>query len=243
MKIFLHHRYNIAKDRHGLIIINENFKYLNKRTVAASENIHLEKMFSELGINFESQSHKNLTGPEIESKVTQFVQSLESKKPSSIFIAICSHGGENDEISGINDIAHEKDAVKSKYDFTTLNRIEKIISSQGSLIGIPKVLLIQSCTGGKEEYEPDSNPTPGQIQKMSTSTSDTVIVFNTGPDDNACEKEHDFIKTLRESVGAYRKEHHLIDILTMNAGKFSKTPYGKYLSSTTQSTLEKFLQI
>ena len=103
LKIFLLiHRYDIAKDRHGLIIINENFTELNKRTVAASEKIHLEQMFSELGIDF--TSHENLTGPGIESQVTQFVLGLNN--PPMIFIAICSHGGEHDEISGINDIVH-----------------------------------------------------------------------------------------------------------------------------------------
>ena len=212
---------------------------MNKRTVAASEKKHLELMFSDLTIK--PEIHENLNGPAIEIEVTNFAKDIASDKPSLIFIAICSHGGKLDEISGINNMVSRGD--NEKYDFTTLQQIEGIFYSQESLIGIPKVFLIQTCFGGKEEVETDHSPAKFVFPKMATSTSDTVIVFNTGLDEYACEKEHDFFKTLRESVSAYRNEHHLIDILTMNAGKVSRTSYGKHLSSTTQSTLQKFLYI
>ena len=181
----------------------------------------------------------------MENLIDEFARNFKRDTNSLLFVAICSHGGKGDKISGINDdlVGSDKDP-----DFTCLNKIENIFSKHEALFGQPKVFLIQTCQGGKEknpEIECDGLPPTRKLYGYATSTSDTVIVFNNGEDSQFCEQKKGpiFFEMLHECVVEHRARHHFTDILTINARNVSKAFSSKHPTCTYQSTLQKFLKI
>ena len=237
----LKQNYDISGTRQGLIIINGNFTNLNNRDAAKLEEDNLKNLCDQLCIKYDF--HSDLTAQEMGNTIDSFVRSFKTVKSPLIFIAICSHGGEGDRISGVGDNIPDGE---EKGDFITLREIERKFSNVAGFLTKPKLFLIQTCLGGKEkkpEFQSDGLSTP-QRPFTSTSTSDTIIVFNTGEDDYTCNPKNGkiFLQTLNGCVKEGIGRHHFNDILTISMGMFSKDFTRKQLTCTFQSTFQYFLR-
>ena len=229
----------------GLIIINEKFKYLTTRKTATNEEKCLKNIACELGVEIKPKYIcRDLTAEGIEKKIGEFAMEFSTHNSPLIFIAICSHGGEGDKICGIDD-PFPVPGNKLQPDFLLVSKIEEMLAGYVNFIDRAKIFLIQSCRGGKEktDIETDSDTLKSQHpESFSTCTSDLVIAFANGKDNMTCDREDAiFLNELNECLKAFKDVFNFNEIMTICCRQFAEKHARKDITCTFQSTLLRSL--
>uniref|UniRef100_A0A2K5YFQ2 Caspase-1 n=1 Tax=Mandrillus leucophaeus TaxID=9568 RepID=A0A2K5YFQ2_MANLE len=162
-----------SRTRLALIICNEEFDSLSKRTGAEVDIIGITMLLQNLGYKVDVK--RNLTASEMTTELEAFARRQEYKTSDSTFLVFMSHGFQ-EGICG-------KKYSEQVPDVLQLNAIFKMLNTRNcpSLKDKPKVIIIQACRGepwcgvGKDS---DDAIKKAQIEKdfiaFCSSTSDSV---------------------------------------------------------------------
>uniref|UniRef100_A0A8I5N8R3 Caspase-1 n=1 Tax=Papio anubis TaxID=9555 RepID=A0A8I5N8R3_PAPAN len=142
-----------SRTRLALIICNEEFDSLSKRTGAEVDIIGITMLLQNLGYKVDVK--RNLTASEMTTELEAFARRQEHKTSDSTFLVFMSHGFQ-EGICG-------KKYSEQVPDVLQLNAIFEMLNTRNcrSLKDKPKVIIIQACRGEnrgvvlvKIQYEP-----------------------------------------------------------------------------------------
>uniref|UniRef100_A0A2K6MJF8 Caspase-1 n=2 Tax=Rhinopithecus TaxID=542827 RepID=A0A2K6MJF8_RHIBE len=155
-----------SRTRLALIICNEEFDILPKRTGAEVDIIGMTMLLQNLGYKVDVK--KNLTASEMTTELEAFACRQEHKTSDSTFLVFMSHGI-REGICGKKHSDQVPDVLQLNAIFTMLNT-----KNCPSLKDKPKVIIIQACRGDKygvvlvtdsvRASENISLPTPGDFE-------------------------------------------------------------------------------
>uniref|UniRef100_A0A2K5JL66 Caspase-1 n=1 Tax=Colobus angolensis palliatus TaxID=336983 RepID=A0A2K5JL66_COLAP len=155
-----------SRTRLALIICNEEFDILPKRTGAEVDIVGMTTLLQNLGYKVDVK--KNLTASEMTTELETFARRQEHKTSDSTFLVFMSHGIQ-DGICGTKYSERVPDVLQLNVIFEKLNT-----RNCPSLKDKPKVIIIQACRGGKygvvlvtDSVRASENitlPTPGDVE-------------------------------------------------------------------------------
>ena len=116
----------------------------------------LKVIFTTLGFNV--MVYQNITANVMTSTVEEY--SRKNHKEAAFILIILSHGGEGDVVYGTDGGEVEVEQLKQMFHTTKCP----------SLIGVPKVFLIDACRGGKKEKRYQRNDAKSLINVLEAVT-------------------------------------------------------------------------
>ncbi|NXS98578.1 CASP1 protein, partial [Jacana jacana] len=130
-----------TRTRKALLICNIEFEHLSQRKGAEAD---VEGMMELLeGLGYEVDIHRNLTSQGMASVMKDFADRKEHCTSDSTFLVFMSHGVRAG-LCGIKSRGETTDILSLDTIYETFNN-----KSCRELLGKPKVVIIQSCRGGK----------------------------------------------------------------------------------------------
>ena len=242
------YNYDMKKDSDGyigraVIIVNKDFNR-STREGSDKDRENLENLFTNLNVNFAVCENK--TSDQMNTILTSFANL--DKETSIVFVAISTHGGENNSIQGVDNASIKIDDV--------IDLFQKNVKLRGK----PKVFLIQACRGTLVDfssphssddyefgaYESDAQPIE---HTFATNTSDVLIAYATSNRYKAWRDKMNgswFITELKKTLNDF-PQNHLTDILTICAHnvihKYQTVHNGQIATETCNfhSSLTKFI--
>ncbi|KAI6654170.1 Caspase-3-like [Oopsacas minuta] len=200
-----------AKGR-GIIIINEHFSPdsgLTERKGAKKDLEYLENIYNKLDIDYTENIHRDIKEHQMFDHIRTFAKAI-VKPCSVIFVSISSHERNNGEVMG------------SEGRGITVGELVEIFQKQPSLLGIPKVFLIQACKGGGYEErhcQTDSTTVISPILGFTTNQSDTLIAYSTSEGSVSYRHKTEgswFFHELHDCIFKQKYENlHFVEILTV----------------------------
>ena len=213
------HVYDMKRDCEGsigraVIIVNKEFRGSAPREGADKDRDNLQQMFINLTVTY--SVHENKTSEEMSSILKEFADS--QTETSIVFVAISTHGGENNSIQGTDHVSINIDGIID------------LFQKNEKLRGKPKIFLIQACRGTLVDfstthssdcyesgtYESDAIPVE---QTFASNTSDVLIAYATSNKHKAWRDKTNgswFITELKKAFENF-PGNHLTEILTICA--------------------------
>ncbi|XP_062488062.1 caspase-1-like isoform X1 [Pezoporus occidentalis] len=129
------------RTRRALLICNIDFEHLSRRVGAEVDVQGMRELLE--GLGYVVDIHLNLSSEEMATTMTDFADRKEHHTSDSTFLVFMSHGVR----AGICGTKSRDEAT----DILSLNTIYEKFNNQHcqALLGKPKVVIIQSCRGGK----------------------------------------------------------------------------------------------
>ena len=162
-----------------------------------------------LNLKFEVDIQKDKTAKEITEVLKTYAEHKENED-SDCFICVISSHGDNEDIATFD---------KGSKVGTTLDVKKEILKSfQNSLIGKPKLFLIDACRGKIEMKAATVSMLAAESTTSEIPThSDILISYSTVEDfvSYTNSKGSWFIQSLVKMFTRYHKSTHLLDILTL----------------------------
>ncbi|XP_019639398.1 PREDICTED: caspase-3-like [Branchiostoma belcheri] len=238
----LSHMYNMNHNRRGLAVVinNRDFDKKTKQKVRKGTDIDADSLFKQLsGLGFEMQMNDNLTCKEMK-KVLKEAAAADHSDTDCILVALLSHGEEKtvygtDGTLDIADLAAYFNGVNCK-----------------SLVGKPKIFIIQACQGSKlmegvdvpdaVGFRDDDLPTPPQTQTL-PAEADFLYYYSTMPGYLSWRNQESGSWTI-QSLCAVLKEHgksgmEIMQILT----RVNRTVATQFESRTRDKEMDSKKQI
>ncbi|XP_061231708.1 caspase-1-like isoform X2 [Neopsephotus bourkii] len=130
-----------VRTRRALLICNIEFEHLRRRDGAEVDVQGMTKLLE--GLGYVVDVHRNLSSEEMATIMTDFASCKEHHTSDSTFLVFMSHGVK----AGICGTKSRDEAT----DILSLSTIYEKFNNQHcqALLGKPKVVIIQSCRGGK----------------------------------------------------------------------------------------------
>ncbi|KAI8521058.1 Caspase-7 [Branchiostoma belcheri] len=233
----LSHMYNMTHPRRGLAVVinNREFDKKTKQKVRKGTDIDADSLFKQLsGLGFEMQMNDNLKCKEMK-KVLKEAAAADHSDADCILVALLSHGEEKtvygtDGMLDIADLAAYFNGVNCK-----------------SLVGKPKIFIIQACQGSKlmegvdvpdaVGFHADDLPTPPQTQTL-PAEADFLYYYSTMPGYLSWRNQESGSWTI-QSLCAVLKEHgksgmEIMQILTRVATQFESRTRDETMDSKKQ---------
>lgn len=205
------------RKRLALLINNVDFKD-NVRTGADKDELSMERLLK--GLGYSVVTLRDLSAQGMSTAMRDFSQRKEHADSDSCFVVLMSHGDESG-ICGIFDSSSQDDVFPPDEIFKCLNT-----PNCAGLRDKPKIILIQSCRGGKPGNVdvPDSVPIRGTRREhkekdfccFRSSTPDTVSYRNK-------EKGSHFIQDLVEIFNLHAHEDDIEELFRKVIMKFRET--------------------
>ena len=193
----------------GVIINNEKFNALQPRFGAAMDIHNLENLFQYL--NFDTQSHKNKTHTEMR-QILNDVAGMDHDKYDCLMVAILTHGDYGDVLYGTSG-------------GITIQEVIETFSGKRcpTLIGKPKMFIIQACRGKRLNLTVELNDTIDDECDMvdsgptvHPSISDYLVAYSTIPGHVSYRNNNNgsiYISTLVKIFRRFSADEDLITIL------------------------------
>ena len=164
----------------------------------------LHVLFTTLG--FDVNVHQNLKAEEMKATVEKY--SCTDHKGRAFILIILSHGGEGDVVYGTDGGEVEVHKLQKLFDTT----------SCPSLVGVPKVFLIDVCRDGKSEKIHDHHQTESLADfiTVDVSTYKNVAHILSG------RQKNNFTQTLMEVIAEADESQQFIDMIVKVAERIQK---------------------
>ena len=212
-------RYDMKPDRVGIvgkavIIVNKDFGG-STREGAEKDRDNLMEMFENLHVDF--TVHENRESGQMGNILRDFANSS-FENSSIVFVAISTHGSENNSIQGTDGLSIKIDEVID------------LFQKNEKLRGKPKIFLIQACRGTLVDFSSphssdnnesgmfESDALPVE-QTFASNTSDVLIAYATSNKYKAWRDKTNgswFITELKNTFENF-PGYHLSDVLTICA--------------------------
>ncbi|KAM8991339.1 caspase-1-like isoform 1-T1 [Ara ararauna] len=161
------------RTRRALLICNIDFEHLSRRDGAEVDVQGMTKLLE--GLGYMVDIHLNLSSEEMATVMTDFADRKEHRTSDSTFLVFMSHGVR----AGLCGTKSRDEAT----DILSLNTIYEKFNNQHcqALLGKPKVVIIQSCRGGKvgsvlvSDAADLSVPAPGSAHTTYAALEDDAI--------------------------------------------------------------------
>ncbi|KAI6653309.1 Caspase-3-like [Oopsacas minuta] len=226
----------------GIIIVNENFKKLSKRSGAKKDLEYLTNIYEKYNIKCDNNTYEDLEGSSFFDKLDNLSDNV-AESCSVIFVSISSHGDESGKVLG-----------SDGFGMTVLDMVD-ILQSNENLLGIPKVFIMQACKGSKKEVKykgADSTDTKQKGADVATKAGDTLIAYSTSEGFVSWRDPKNgswFLKILHDCVMDPRYRNlHLVEILTVCSNLIitecaaNESGYNFTETPSYYSTLRRFLR-
>ncbi|NXW33397.1 CASP1 protein, partial [Phaetusa simplex] len=166
-----------TRTRRALLICNIEFEHLSRRNGAEVDVEGMTKLLE--GLGYVVDIHCNLTSQGMATVMKDFADRKEHCTSDSTFLVFMSHGVRAG-LCGTKSRDGTTDILSLDTIYETFNN-----KSCRALLGKPKVVIIQSCRGGKEGYTLVSDS--GDPAMPAPSSADTI---SAGLEDDAIFKVH-----------------------------------------------------
>uniref|UniRef100_A0A8B9FBJ1 Caspase-1-like protein n=1 Tax=Amazona collaria TaxID=241587 RepID=A0A8B9FBJ1_9PSIT len=162
-----------VRTRRALLICNIDFEHLSRRDGAEVDVQGMTNLLE--GLGYVVDIHLNLSSEEMAAVMTDFADHKEHRTSDSTFLVFMSHGVR----AGLCGTKSRDEAT----DILSLNTIYEKFNNQHcqALLGKPKVVIIQSCRGGKvgsvlvSDAADLSLPAPGSAHTTHAALEDDAI--------------------------------------------------------------------